>query len=318
MNTKKLHLYLGRFLAFFIMFMALSGSILLYKEELIGSSLCIKDKSNILNKIAFEKNINSLENIKFISFFKENYYYKVSFLDKEAKYFSSKSSFELDCKSTDLMGLLSELHYTFFVSKYFIVFIGILACFLLLSGVFLVKKYKIRKILQRKNSFDSLHIKIGIISSSFLFIYILSGSFLPLKKDFIKTVFSNHTIYPKRSLNKSVNEIDFIKLYNIVENNVQNGRITRIYFPKNKASNFIFRIKYQEEVHPNGKSYISLNPTTKEFLEHIDARKHPKTLNFIENIYTFHSGKYENRIYPVFLLLVSFVLLFLSFRGIKK
>lgn len=298
--------------------MALSGSVLLYKEELIGSSLCIKDKSNILDKKAFEKNINSFEDIKTISFNKENYYYKVSFLNKESLYFSSQNSLKLECKTIGFLQFLSELHYSFFISKYFIVFMGLLTCFLIIGGFLLVNKYKIIKLLKRKNSFDNLHIKVGIICSPILFIYILSGAFLPLKKDFIKTVFSNHTIYPKRSFDKNIVQVDFIKLYNEVENKIENGRIARVYFPNNKASQFLFRIKYKEETHPNGKSFMLINPMNKELLENINARKHPKALNIIENIYTFHSGKYENKIYPVFLLLVSFVLLFLSFRGIKK
>ncbi len=289
--------------------MTLSGSILLYKEEIINSSLCIQKNSiSILNKSAFINNINKLAHIKSIIFTKSNYYYIVSLKNKKKLYFQSDNSQILDCRYIDITNFLSKLHYTFFISKYFICFIGISICFLLISGFYMIKKFKIR----------NLHMNVGFISFPFLLIFILSGSFLPLKSIFIKTFFNEYNTYPSVKLVKNDTTLDFDKLYKKFSKEIKNGRITRIYFQKNNSSEYIFRIKYLKEVHPNGKSYLVVNPSTYKIIENIDARKHHALIGIVENIYTFHSAKYENKIYTFFVFLISLILIFLCFRVLKR
>ncbi len=318
MIFRKVHKYLARLLVFFFISMIFSGSILLYKEEIINSSLCIaKDSFNILNKNTLEDNINKLKNIKSISF-TENNYYKISLSNSDTIFFSSSNSQRIDCKYIAVLNFFTKLHHTFYINKYFIFFIGIGICFLFISGLFLVKKNNLKKIFKKRNSFKILHIKVGLIFFPFLLIYILSGTLLPLKSFFIKTFFTQEKIYPIVKLQKNNEAINFIKLFEKISNKIKDARITRIYFPKNNSSEYVFRIKYLDEVHPNGKSYLVINPITYQIIENIDARKHPLLIRLIENIYTFHSAKYENKIYPFLVLFISFILIFLSLRILKR
>ena len=289
--------------------MSFSGSVLLYKEEIINSSLCIqKNSSNILNKSAFINNINKLKDIRSITFTKGNYYYIVSLKNKNKLYFQSNNSQILNCKYIDIINFLSKLHYTFFINKYFISFIGIGLCFLFISGFSMINKFKIK----------NLHMKIGFISCPFLLIFILSGSFLPFKSMFIKTFFNEYNTYPSVKIVKNSNVVVFDKLYEKLLKEIKDGKITRIYFPKNNSSEYIFRIKYMNETHPNGKSYLVVNPSNHKIIENIDARKHPVLIGIVENIYNFHSARYENKIYTFFVFLISLILIFLCFRILKR
>jgi len=300
--------------------MTISGSILLYKEELINSSLCVKKESNSFSLELLQKNIKNHQYIKVLSFPSKSYrYYKILFVNGNTKYYLASNSKELKCKIIIFLDFLSKLHYNLFLSKYLLVFFGALLSYLLISGFFIARKYKLYKILtSRKLNYKLAHIKVGVVFFPFLLIYILSGVFLPLKKTFVKNIFKEHILYPNIQIKDKKQSNDFALVFNNIRNIVDNGYISKVYFSNKNKNEYIFRIRYFEELHPNGKSFLLVNSSNQKIIQNIDARKHPKLLTIIENIYTFHVGKYDEIFHRVFILLIVLILWFLSLMVFKK
>jgi uncharacterized iron-regulated membrane protein len=257
--------------------------------------------------------------LRSISFSDENLYYILDFADKNSMYYDAITGNQIKHPIIKVLNSISDFHHTLFLHKYLLIFFGLLLVCLLLSGILIAKKYSLEKIFsQKKVSFLKIHIFLGILFSPLLLLVVLSGSFLPVNKIILKNLFSYNIIYPSLHITKEEKKIDFLKLYNVVNTKIEKGKITRIYLPKKKHGEFKFRIKYADELHPNGKSYILINPYTYNIIQTIDSREHPFLLKFFQNIYTFHTGKIDNIVNPLLLIIIIFVFLIFAVFSFKK
>jgi uncharacterized iron-regulated membrane protein len=66
--------------------------------------------------------------------------------------------------------------------------------------------------------------------------------------------------------------------------------VTRLMFPREATAPFTVRLKAPSEVHPNGKTYVVMNPYTAEVLAVRDAANGPVGWRLIDLLYPLHKG----------------------------
>ena len=77
--------------------------------------------------------------------------------------------------------------------------------------------------------------------------------------------------------------------------------------PKPDNAVITFRKKMSEEWHPNGRSYILMNPYDASVLQVIDARKQPPASKLLEKVYPVHGAFVGGFLYKAIIGLGSLV-----------
>jgi uncharacterized iron-regulated membrane protein len=94
-----------------------------------------------------------------------------------------------------------------------------------------------------------------------------------------------------------------------------NGAPRQLTLPKSEREPLIVRLRNAGELHPNGRSYLVLNPATGAVLERIDATKTGVGPTIGNALYPIHSGKTGWTGHRLALSLLSFSLLFIAVSG---
>jgi uncharacterized iron-regulated membrane protein len=85
--------------------------------------------------------------------------------------------------------------------------------------------------------------------------------------------------------------------------------------PKSGSEPVVVRLRNAGELHPNGRSYLVLNPDSGKVLERIDATETGTGPAIGDALYPIHSGKTGWPGYRIALALLSFSLLFIASSG---
>jgi uncharacterized iron-regulated membrane protein len=94
-----------------------------------------------------------------------------------------------------------------------------------------------------------------------------------------------------------------------------NGAPRQFNLPKSGSEPVVVRLRNAGELHPNGRSYLVLNPGSGKVLERIDATETGTGPAIGDALYPIHSGKTGWPGYRIVLALLSFSLLFIASSG---
>jgi uncharacterized iron-regulated membrane protein len=204
---------------------------------------------------------------------------------------------------------------------------GILILFVLFSGLMLWqsrrKYFQLRFALKIPKSFGDwirLHSAWGVIASGVLLIAVSTGCIMVFYGTVAKFIVWATDEIPK--IPSAVVEhqdkprASWSTILKVVENTFPEGQL--IYFSPGKPNNavFGFRKRMPEEWHPNGRSFVLINPYDSSVLQKIDARSQPLAIQILEKVYPVHGAFVGGVYYKVILGMGAIVLTGLSFSGI--
>ncbi len=203
---------------------------------------------------------------------------------------------------------------------------GILILFVLFSGLMLWqsrrKYFQLRFALKTPKKFSDwirVHSAWGVIASGVILIAVSTGcimvfygtvaKFIVWATDEIpKTpnVVVEHQEKPRASWNTILKAVD---------DSLPDGQL--IYFFPGKQNNAVlgFRKRMPEEWHPNGRSFILINPYDSSALQVIDARNQPIAIQLLEKVYPVHGAFVGGVFYKIILGIGAIVLTALSLSG---
>lgn len=101
-----------------------------------------------------------------------------------------------------------------------------------------------------------------------------------------------------------------------VEKTFPGGRLVFYYPPKPDNAAMVFRKRLPGEWHPNGRSYIVVDPYQGEVVQAIDARLEEAGARIMNTIYPLHAAKIGGPVYKSIAMLSAIILTLLSCTGI--
>lgn len=118
-----------------------------------------------------------------------------------------------------------------------------------------------------------------------------------------------------RSVATSGSSVDWAGALTTFRNRFPEARLRFITPPAELGQPLVLRAKQPAELHPNGRSYLVINPETAAGIEAIDATEVGLGPAVYDALYPIHSGKTGWPGYRVLLALMSAALLFIAVSG---
>ena len=94
------------------------------------------------------------------------------------------------------------------------------------------------------------------------------------------------------------------------------ARLRMLTLPRDTDAPVVLRLKRAAELHPNGRSYLSIDPTSGAVLDHIDATQTGLGPAVLNSLYPLHAGKTGWAGHRVVLLLLALALCWISLSGL--
>lgn len=203
---------------------------------------------------------------------------------------------------------LLQLHEKFLMGDLGETCIGILGILLVLmsfSGIWLwwpFKRFRFKQQLPigapwNKTSFR-IHRWFGFGVSLLLAITSLTGVGMVFAKPFEKFLqwitprAAQQEPIPSQKINRqNTSPPTITELLSIADQALPFGKTTMIFWPKKKGEPLQIRKRMPEELHPNGKTRIYLDPTTGEIKKTEDARMQPLGSRIMNLFYPIHTGE---------------------------
>lgn len=205
------------------------------------------------------------------------------------------------------LGFLHDLHVHLLADDDGLLVNGLMGLVLLLTVVTglwlgwpgwrkLTKALRVPRKSSRVARWFALHRSIGLISMLFLFIVALTGAAMVFYKQTnaaLIAVFGGPGLsQPPRIA--SVDPQATLKPLNAqlktAESLVPGARATWLQFPSQPEAPLVVRLKYPEDTHPNGTSYVALNTETGEALMVHDAKQSGTGQQIADMKYPLHIG----------------------------
>lgn len=343
-TLRKIHLYLGLIIGGALLLIALSGTILVFREELIALSM-LEDleyqmPTDIQSAAALEALIE--QDVSFIDFPRPIApWYRVWKIDGSITY-HQPLTFEVipvGFQMSDIMMFLADLHIYFLngeLGEVISGYLGILTVLMILSGLYLwwpmrsgfTMKKMIPKNLKRGEQLKS-HRSLGVVSSIFLIGIVVTGVtlvfYVPSQK--IIGLFTGENVGPIEiaavSDNGNTGINDFAKFVNYFHQNIPDGIIARYYPPREGAVHRI-RYKYPEDWATYGASFLIADFKSGKVTGLQDYRTATTITRIARKYYPVHAGKWGNSegtfvigayLYKFLLAMMGTALVMLIFTG---
>lgn len=335
---------MGLILGMAFMLTAISGTILVYRPEII--SLSLDAKTPDYKKIGEEDAVKAITeltgpDINFIDFpMKDAPWYRVWTWNGTISYYDPTTLKKMPVKyhMTEIMIFLSDLHIHFLgghLGEQILGYTGIILIFMIMSGIWIwwpfrrgfTFKEMIPFNFKRKTSLKS-HRSFGIINALVMFIVTLTGVALvfyaPSQKivsTFLGEKVSQEDLdlrYKKaiKTLPTSVkiaNLEDFTRYY---FKNIPEGDLARFYMPKPETPTIArIRFRYPESMSPFGASFLFADLEKQKIVRFEDYRHAPEYYHVSRTYYALHSGKTGGIIYKFLVALSGFALALLCITG---
>lgn len=252
----KLHKILGLFLALNFLTLSLTGTVLIWKDELTTSTKLINEqplkKEDLLD--AYSLIQKEYPNKKILSLAKDDNnstIINIRLTEPGVTKFSGATKLVYNKQARNIINLVdnpkSEISHSFFDTtlrlhreillggkgKYLIGLIGLLITFVLLSGVLLLKKFNKDNVYNIRTLAGRLHQSIGTFTFSWLILVTVTGVFLSFNGLIIN-------LYFKSQMNSQVSierrQVSFEKTITYAFENLGQNEIDFISFPDNEFS----------------------------------------------------------------------------------
>tara|TARA_B100000686_G_C16687171_1_gene915494 strand:- start:241 stop:1308 length:1068 start_codon:yes stop_codon:yes gene_type:complete len=203
---------------------------------------------------------------------------------------------------------------------------GILIVFTVCSGLYfwwaIRKKYPLRfvfKYPKKMSDWMRLHTVWGVIFSMVIIITVSTGSIMVFYKQTSNLIDWVTNQEPKRSNvfvePQDKKRVSWKEILSVVERTFPEGQLT--YYMPGKPKNAVlkFRKRLPGEWHPNGRSFIMINPYDASVMQTIDARNQPLGIQLLEKAYPVHIAFVGGVLYKTVVGVASFVVMGLALSG---
>ena len=334
---RKVHLYIGLCLGLVFLVMAVSGTALVFRNDII--SLFMDDAPRYI-KLSPEQEITAIENlpqetVRFVDFpSRSEPWFELWFHNGDIEYYDPISIKEITVhlSMTEVMIFLADLHIYFLsgetgelISGYF----GLILVFMIISGIWLWwpgrRQFRLKNILPRSNKRGVLlksHRSFGFISSVLLLVVVSSGAGMVFYEMSQKTIalFTGEEI--GKVLDRPTSTLEDVEITNFRDFTTNfhqfgpDGEFTRFNPPTREAPNKIrMRYRYPEDWTPAGASFITVDFAKKRITDFRDYRLDPKYNRISRKIYPVHSGKMDNVFYKILVGFSGVALLLMIYTG---
>ena len=173
----------------------------------------------------------------------------------------------------------------------------------------IVKKLKLPKSKKILPVAYWLHRFLGAVTMPFLLISLLTGIgvvyYKPLQNalTFILNEDTSSNTVKQVQCSDDDMKVGFFDQLSVVNDIYPSAQIVRIYPAKNSESPVRYRLKFPEEWHQNGRSYVYINPCNNQVVYEHDARQNQAGVRLSNLLYPIHSVHVGG---PIFKLLISF------------
>jgi uncharacterized iron-regulated membrane protein len=334
---QRVHRWLGVALTAWLVIATLSGSMLLWQDEYYGwryPALPKQPYTPSVSAVVIDQIVSSADGqIEAIRLPTASFpAYHAYFADGVVALFHPDTAVQIaEWGALDaLPAFMFELHAHLLLGEAGLNVVGIFACLLLLTmtlGLVLWSRrrnvYRVRYFLPKNASRPLLaraHAAQGI-SLSVLFLFLaLTGVTMAFSAPVyagLNAIFgSTGLLRPTvRQIDSRSTHVNWRVAMLSMLAEFPNGAPRELTLPKSEGEPLTVRLRNAGELHPNGRSYLVLNPGTGAVLERIDANKTGVGPTIGNALYPIHSGKTGWPGHRLALSLLSFSLLFIASSG---
>ncbi|PCI34504.1 MAG: hypothetical protein COB54_01625 [Alphaproteobacteria bacterium] len=327
------HLWVGLTVGGILFFTAFSGTVLVFKYDLLNLSL--PDNAPLYRPPTLTEKSRAMTQLKnaqtrLIRFPSPGLNYYVHADQDTVQYYHPDSLQRVTGRYHIplMLRVLSDLHIHLLAGKTgekVLGFLGLGLLFLCLSGLVIWfpgrRGFRVRSSLPKKvsrGSFLASHRSAGVLSCLMILLLTTTGVgmvFYDISKDLIRGLIGEEspastaaapvTIPPQRGDFRSWPEI-----LQAVAQSLPGGRITLYYAPK-QVDNRIqkFRLRYDEDWTPNGASFIQVDPYSARAVAEIDYRTAPTSDRIARKLFPLHTGAIGGRSYQLIVALTGLFLM---------
>jgi uncharacterized iron-regulated membrane protein len=334
----KWHKWLSIFIFIPIVLISLSGSILVYKQELknifMPSIMNIKESGSF----SFDKSIEKINSVYpeyevagWLLPKEENkshsvYLIKHNTHEWDVIYFNPYSKEILDelrAHDSSFLDWLVEFHSSFAIEEPGLVILGIVGLILLIiaiSGIIISRKFwknlfRIRFDKNKSIYFSDLHKTLGIITSPILLIIVITGTYWCISYSIMELKEHEHFDIKSNMYNKEIVSVD--NILQKAENSIENFTVNYIAFPTEPDNHFRFfgEIKDQNILFNEYSNIVTIDEKNLEILSVYNITNESFLSKFLDTFRKAHYGDY-NQITKFIWFLIGLTPLILSFTGI--
>ncbi|WP_447970606.1 PepSY-associated TM helix domain-containing protein [Nitrospira sp. M1] len=232
-----------------------------------------------------------------------------------------------------LMDILFELHVHLFageVGEQTNGIVGILVVGFVVSGLILWwprrKKWGVRSIVPQHASslhFMRSHSALGVIFSASILLIVATGITMVFNQPIVTAITSLLDSQPPAVPTATVTFVDqptqsWATILGTVAKVLPKGQVISVRLPSKDNAVMSFRKRMPEEWHPNGRSFVLLNPYTGEVLQAIDAEQQEFGMRITQKFYPLHASKVGGIPYTLLSLGTSAALVIIGIFGIMS
>jgi uncharacterized iron-regulated membrane protein len=314
----QIHLYTGLLIGALITLSGLTGSLLVFGQELDEALnpnlLCVSPQGEpvsiqmVIDAVRQNYPTHDLKRIKLPQDIQSTYEVRLNFGERVKVYIDPYTNQILGSRTNDnsIKEFVYVLHAEMFAGEIGKTVIGISAILLLLliiTGVIVWwpgRKHLRRGLtIQRKASWKrinhDIHNVFGIFAMPLLLLSAITGVYLIFHAPFERVVAwltgSSPRLAPPRVASHKGE--GFLPLDRIVKNAdaaLPEGKTTWVILPSSPTAAIIVRKKLPAEMHPVGRSFVHLDPCTGEVLLVENALQAPPGTRMINTLYPLHTG----------------------------
>ncbi|WP_454064461.1 PepSY-associated TM helix domain-containing protein [Candidatus Nitrospira salsa] len=337
------HRWLGLLLSFIVVAIALSGGILIFHDAALRFSLPELSNpitseqdhaySTVLTELEHRLPDASIRQIRFPMQGKNAFQV---WLSDGSEAFVHPISGEVITRWTwdeSLMDILFEFHVHLFageVGEQMNGIVGILVLGFVISGLVLWwprrKKWRIRSLIPQHSTslhFMRSHSALGVIFSAAILLIVATGITMVFNRPIVTAITSLLDSQPPTIPSATVIYVDrpiqsWTTILKTVSKVLPDGQLISVRLPSKDNAAMSFRKRMPEEWHPNGRSFVLLNPYTGDVLQAINAQQQEFGMRITQKFYPLHASKIGGIPYTLLALSTSGALVLLGIFGIMS
>lgn len=311
---RSLHLYSGLFLSLFLAALGLSGTVLLYKEDLWRlrypelreppAIITVEEHARSLDRIAQLFPGEAIRQVKFPRSGTPAYHVYLG--DGEA--LVSQDGGRIIARwsrASDVLGFLTDLHINLFAGRpgrNIAGIIGLATALMALSGLVLWwpqrKRFSIRSVAPRRlhrASLLALHRDLGALASPLIVLFAVTGSgvvFYGASRALLNGMMGDPVpavTPPVIAAEHPVGMAD-AAVIEVAATAVPGAQLMSYYPPAGASAVHYFRLRQHGEVHPNGRSMAFVNGNDGSLVAAVDATRQPPGERAAQWLYPLHSA----------------------------
>ncbi|WP_262691688.1 PepSY-associated TM helix domain-containing protein [Kordiimonas aestuarii] len=334
-SLKKIHQFIGVFVAIYILVMAATGTLLVYKDAVLR--LAIPEVAGTVTTLSSAQQANTLKQIEVL--YTDIGVRSVKLprpgMNAYKVYLKDKSEILLNAATTKpvhdpihvaaTFTLLFDIHHRLAMGEFgeeVVGILGLIACFSVISGMYLWwpwrKGFRLRNIVpasSRATSYRGAHVTLGAVIAPLLLLTTATGSAMIYSgqvRAALTSVFGGSK--PTVSIAPDWTFDDREALFDGKVKAFPDGMATIYIPPREEGGDYTIRLKMPREWHPNGRSTISADRQLTGLTAY-NASEAALGHNIADAIYPLHSGKTDSALWQLLIALSGLGAVALAYMG---